>query len=241
MPSLSPYRSDLDYAYAPGMFPAMECLLHRPDLARRVLLHSKSAGTDGAARLTELAAKLHVRVEEADRALARISGKENCFAAAVFEKFDDALAEEKPHVVLHSPSDCGNVGTILRTALGFGVEDVALIRPCVDVFDPRVVRASMGSLFQLRIRTYDTFEAYRQEHPSHRLYPFMLDGSKSLPEVLAGEIHAKWTLVFGNEGSGLPADFAHMGQPVRIPSNERIDSLNLSIAAAIGIYGFTRK
>ena len=241
MPSLSPYRSDLDYAYAPGMFPAMECLLHRPDLARRVLLHSKSAGTDGAARLTELAAKLHVRVEEADRALARISGKENCFAAAVFEKFDDALAEEKPHVVLHSPSDCGNVGTILRTALGFGVEDVALIRPCVDVFDPRVVRASMGSLFQLRIRTYDTFEAYRQEHPSHRLYPFMLDGSKSLPEVLAGEIPAKWTLVFGNEGSGLPEDFAHMGQPVRIPSNERIDSLNLSIAAAIGIYGFTRK
>lgn len=241
MPSLSPYRSDLDYAYAPGMFPAMECLLHRPDLARRVLLHSKSAGTEGAARLTELAAKLHVRVEEADRALARISGKENCFAAAVFEKFDDALAEEKPHVVLHNPSDCGNVGTILRTALGFGVEDVALIRPCVDVFDPRVVRASMGSLFQLRIRTYDTFEAYRQEHPSHRLYPFMLDGSKSLPEVLAGEIPAKWTLVFGNEGSGLPAAFAHMGQPVRIPSNERIDSLNLSIAAAIGIYGFTRK
>ena len=241
MPSLSPYRSDLDYAYAPGMFPAMECLLHRPELARRVLLHSKSAGTEGAARLIELADSLHVRVEEADRALGRISGKENCFAAAVFAKFDDALAENRPHVVLHNPSDCGNVGTILRTALGFGVEDVALIRPCVDVFDPRVVRASMGSLFQLRIRTYDTFEAYRQDYPEHCLYPFMLDGSRSLPEVLDGEIPAKWTLIFGNEGSGLPLAFAELGQPVRIPSNERIDSLNLSIAAAIGIYGFTRK
>lgn len=241
MPSLSPYRSDLDYAYAPGMFPAMECLLHRPELARRVLLHSKSAGTEGAARLIELADSLHVRVEEADRALGRISGKENCFAAAVFAKFDDALAEKRPHVVLHNPSDCGNVGTILRTALGFGVEDVALIRPCVDVFDPRVVRASMGSLFQLRIRTYDTFEAYRQDYPEHCLYPFMLDGSRSLPEVLDGEIPAKWTLIFGNEGSGLPTAFAELGQPVRIPSNERIDSLNLSIAAAIGIYGFTRK
>lgn len=241
MPSLSPYRSDLDYAYAPGMFPAMECLLHRPELARRVLLHSKSAGTEGAARLIELADSLHVRVEEADRALGRISGKENCFAAAVFAKFDDALAENHPHVVLHNPSDCGNVGTILRTALGFGVEDVALIRPCVDVFDPRVVRASMGSLFQLRIRTYDTFGAYRQDYPEHCLYPFMLDGSRSLPEVLDGEIPAKWTLIFGNEGSGLPPAFAELGQPVRIPSNERIDSLNLSIAAAIGIYGFTRK
>ena len=241
MPSLSPYRSDLDYAYAPGMFPAMECLLHRPDLARRVLLHSKSAGTEGAARLTELAAKLHVRVEEADRALSRISGKENCFAAAVFEKFDDPLDDTKPHVVLHNPSDCGNVGTILRTSLGFGVEDVALIRPCVDVFDPRVVRASMGSMFQLRIHTYDTFEADQQDHPAHLRYPVMLDGSKSLPEVLAGDIPEKWTLVFGNEGSGLPTEFAKKGQPVRIPSNERIDSLNLSIAASIGVYEFTRK
>ncbi|MDD6051693.1 MAG: TrmH family RNA methyltransferase [Clostridiales bacterium] len=241
MPSLSPYRSDLDYAYAPGMFPAMECLLHRPDKARRVLLHSKSAGTEGAARLIELAEKLHVRVEEADRALGRISGKENCFAAAVFGKFDDALAEDRPHVVLHNPSDCGNVGTILRTALGFGVEDVALIRPCVDVFDPRVVRASMGSLFQLRIHTYDDFEDYRRDYPAHMLYPFMLDGSRSLPEVLAGALPPRWTLIFGNEGSGLPPAFSQMGQPVRIPSNERIDSLNLSIAAAIGIYGFTRR
>lgn len=241
MPSLSPYRSDLDYAYAPGMFPAIECLLHRPELARRVLLHTKSAGTEGAQRLTELAEKLHVRVEEADRALSRISGKENCFAAAVFDKFDDALDAHKPHVVLHHPSDCGNVGTILRTSLGFGVEDVALIRPCVDVFDPRVVRASMGSMFQLRIRTYDDFEAYRADYPDHGLYPFMLDGSKSLPDVLAGDVSPQWALIFGNEGSGLPPEFAAMGQPVRIPSNERIDSLNLSIAAAIGIYGFTRK
>lgn len=241
MPALSPYRSDLDYAYAPGMFPAMECLLHRPDCARRVLLHSKSIGAEGAQKLIETAQRLHVRVEEADRALARISGKENCFAAAVFAKFDDPLSEVKPHVVLHHPSDCGNAGTILRTSLGFGVEDVALIRPCVDVFDPRVVRASMGSIFQLRIRTYPDFDAYRREHPEHALYPFMLDGSRSLPEVLAEAIPEKWALVFGNEGSGLPPVFARMGQPVRIPSNDRIDSLNLSIAAAIGVYGFTQR
>lgn len=241
MPSLSPYKSDLDYGYAPGVFPAVECLLHRPESARRVLLHSKAEGTEGALKLTELAQKLRIRVEIADKALSRISGKENCFAAAVFGKFDDPLQDGKPHVVLHHPSDCGNVGTILRTALGFGVEDVALIRPCVDVFDPRVVRASMGSLFSLRVRVYDDFAAYEAEHPGRMLYPFMLDGSRSLPDVLAEDIPANWTLVFGNEGSGLPPEFAQMGQPVRIPSNEKIDSLNLSIAAAIGIYGFTQK
>ena len=241
MPSLSPYKADLDYAYAPGIFPAMECLLHRPACARRVLLHSKAEGAEGAEKLTKLAEQLCVRVEIADKALARISGKENCFAAAVFAKFDDALAGIRPHVVLHHPSDCGNVGTILRTALGFGVEDVALIRPCVDMFDPRVVRASMGALFQLRVRTYDSFAQYEAEHPGRVLYPFMLDGSRSLPDVLAGDVPDQWTLIFGNEGSGLPEEFARMGQPVRIPSNDRVDSLNLSIAAAIGIYGFTQK
>ena len=241
MPSLSPYKADLDYAYAPGIFPAMECLLHRPDCARRVLLHSKAEGTEGAEKLTRLAEQLHVRVEIADKALSRVSGKENCFAAAVFAKFDDALAAGRPHVVLHHPSDCGNVGTILRTALGFGVEDVALIRPCVDVFDPRVVRASMGAMFQLRVRTYESFGQYEAEHPGRMLYPFMLDGSRSLPDVLAGDVPENWTLIFGNEGSGLPAEFSRMGQPVRIPINDRVDSLNLSIAAAIGIYGFTQK
>lgn len=241
MPSLSTYSAELDYAYAPGMFPAMECLLHRPESCRRVLLHSRSAGTEGAQRLREEAEKHHIRVEEADKALSRISGKDNCFAAAVFSKFSDTLAGDKPHVVLHHPSDCGNVGTILRTALGFGMEDVALIRPCVDVFDPRVVRASMGSLFSLRVHVYDDFEDYRAAYPAHGLYPFMLDGSSSLPDVLAGEIVQPYALIFGNEGSGLPASFAALGQPVRIPSNDRVDSLNLSIAAAIGIYGFTQK
>ena len=241
MPSLSPYKSDLDYGYAPGVFPSMECLLHRPDCARRVLLHSKAAGTEGAEKLTALAAQLHIRVEEADKALSRISGKENCFAAAVFSKFSDGLRADQPHVVLHHPSDCGNVGTILRTSLGFGIEDIALIRPCVDVFDPRVVRASMGSLFSLRVHVYDDFADYQAGFPERMLYPFMLDGSRSLPDVLAGDVPETYSLVFGNEGSGLPPEFAQMGQPVRIPSNEKIDSLNLSIAAAIGIYGFTQK
>ena len=237
MPSLSPYNSDLDYAYAPGIFPAMECLLHRPDSARRVLLHSKAEGTEGAEKLTRLAEQLHVRVEMADKALTRISGKENCFAAAVFAKFDDALAGDRPHVVLHHPSDCGNVGTILRTALGFGVEDVALIRPCVDVFDPRVVRASMGAMFQLHVRTYDSFAQYEAEHPGRTLYPFMLDASVPLDQAVAQK-KTPFTLIMGNEGSGLPAEFAAMGQPVRIPHNHEIDSLNLSIAAAIGMYTF---
>ena len=239
MPSLEAYRTELDYSYAPGIFPSMEALLARPERVRRLLVHSAAEGREGIGKLTALAGEHRIRVEEADRALGRISGKENCYAAAVFGKFTDTLREDKPHVVLHNPGDAGNVGTILRTALGLGMEDVALIRPCVDVFDPRVVRASMGSLFRLRVRVYDTFEEYRAEFPDRALYPFMLDASVPLGEIK--DIPEVYSLIFGNEGSGLPPEFAGMGQSVRIESNDKVDSLNLGIAAAIGIYMFRKR
>ena len=237
MPSLEPYKAELDYSYAPGIFPSMECLLSRPSIVRRVLVHSAAAGREGVGKLIALAEEHHIRVEEADRALARISGKENCYAAAVFGKFSDALDAGKPHVVLHNPGDSGNVGTILRTALGLGISDVALIRPCVDVFDPRTVRASMGSLFQLRVKVYDDFEEYMKEY-DRQMYPFMLDAS--VPMGTITEIPPVFSLVFGNEGSGLPKEFSTLGQPVRIESNDKVDSLNLAIAAGIGIYHFMK-
>ena len=240
MPSLSGYKTELDYSYAPGIFPSMECLRFRPESVRRLLVHSTAAGREGADKLVGLAEELGVRVETADKALARISGKENCFAAAVFGKFEDELDPEKPQVLLHQPGDGGNVGTILRTALGLGIEDVALMRPCVDLFDPRTVRASMGSLFRLRIRVYDTFEEYRDAMGDRDYYPFMLDASVPLEEALSRPLRSRRTLVFGNEGRGLPKEFASIGQPVRIPSNDKVDSLNLAIAAGIGIYAFSR-
>ena len=69
----------------------------------------------------------------------------------------------------------------------------------------------------------------------------LLDASVPLETALAGPVRKKRTLIFGNEGSGLPKEFATFGQPVRIPSNDRIDSLNLAVAAAIGIYSFSKK
>ncbi len=238
MSSLQAYDNSLDYAYAPGLFPTMECLLKKPQAVRRVLIHSKAEDSQGIRQVMELCAKKNIRVEQADKALGRISGKDNCFAAAVFEKFQGQLEEQGPHMVLHHPSDQGNLGTILRTSLGFGLKNIAVIRPCADVFDPKVIRASMGAVFSLSLKVYETFDAYRAEFSRHCLYPFMLDGSVSLNAV---SIQKPYALVFGNEGKGLPAEFAQMGQAVRIPHSHEIDSLNLSIAAAIGAYFFVNK
>lgn len=238
MPSLESYTRNLPYSYALGLFPASELMRKRPELAKRLLVSSKAENSEGLQALRELCLKHHVREENADRVLSRISGKENCFAAIVFDKFQGEMTRGN-HLVLHHPSDKGNLGTMLRTALGFGYTDIAIIRPAADAFDPHVVRASMGAIFGLNVRYYDDFADYRREFLEHALYPFMLDASVPLAEGVRQK-KEPFALIMGNEGSGLPAEFAQMGQAVRIPHSHDIDSLNLSIAAAIGMYAFSQ-
>ena len=240
MPALEAYKRELDYSYAPGLFPSLEAMTKRPELMRRLLVSSKGQDSEGVKKLISLAEEKHIRVETADKALGRISGKDNCFAAAVFEKRPLPLDGACDHIVLHHISDQGNLGTILRTALGFGYHDIAIIRPAADVYDPKVVRASMGALFSLRVTEYADFSGYWQEFGPRAAYPFMLDGSVQMDDAAKDAPHP-CALIFGNEGSGLPPEFQQVGQPVRIPSSDEVDSLNLAIAAAIGMYAFRRR
>lgn len=238
MPPLKAYAGELPYSYAPGVFPSLALMQAAPERATRLLL-SERAGGEGVEKLRALCQEHRVREEIAEKALARLSGKQNCFAAVVFDKWQAELCPERPHVVLVNPMDEGNLGTIQRTMLGFGLADIAIIRPAADVFEPKVVRASMGALFALRVKQYDTFAAYRAEHPAHALYPFMLDGSVSLADAVCA-VRMPYALVFGNEGSGLDATYAALGQAVRIPHSDAIDSLNLAVAAGIGAYAFAQ-
>jgi TrmH family RNA methyltransferase len=131
----------------------------------------------------------------------------------------------------------GNMGTIIRTLTGFGLNDLAVISPGVDIFDPKVIRASMGSIFKINFKYYDNFEIYRQESRERKIYTFMLDGAKSLKKIEHDKKDV-FSLVFGNEATGLDKSFAQLGTSVLIQHTNRIDSLNLPIAASIAMYEF---
>ena len=240
MAKLEAYDKSLDYSYAPGIFPATECLKNAPKRCLRLLLSSASEKSEGAQKLRAQAEEMNVRVEIADRALERISKKENCFAAMVYKKQEGVFDADAPHIVLVNPSDSGNLGTILRTALGFGLVNIAIIRPAVDSDDPRVTRASMGAAFSLNVRHFDSFDEYRTEFPDRQLFPFMLTGAVPLAEAVR-KVSGPYSLVFGNEASGLPDVFAEYGISTLIPHSGKIDSLNLAIAAGIGMYAFKNR
>ena len=231
------YKKGADTSYTLGVFPTIELLENRPDLVKRVVVHSKIKDNSGYPIITALCDQHHIHIDEHDATIDKLSPKANCLAVGVFKVYDSVLTQDN-HVVLVSPMDMGNIGTIMRTALGFGYRNIAIIRPAVNIFDPKSIRASMGALFSLNITYFDDFESYRQAFPDHQCYPFMLKGATNIHKVDVVEPHA---LIFGNESSGLSDDYLNCGQSVFIPHNEAIDSLNLSISLGIGLYHFSKK
>ena len=132
----------------------------------------------------------------------------------------------------------GNMGTIIRTMLGFNYVNLAIIRPGVDVFDPRVIRASMGAIFNINFEYFDSFDEYIEKYPQHNIYPLMLKGAKNIHLIEPDQ--QSHSLVFGNESSGLPDEFLDYGQSIFIPHSEKIDSLNLSMALGITLCHFSK-
>ncbi len=232
---LKRYKRDFDYSYAFGTFPVLELLTHRPENALRVVTHSKGAVSSGIDRIETLCGRHHVPFEVNDKLVERLSHKGNVYVFAAFGKYETGLEAHTNHLMLVNPADMGNAGTIMRTSLGFGVRDLALIPPAVDPFNPHVVRASMGALFALRTAVLGV-EAYREKF-ARPLFPFMLGAAAPLHEV---RFPTPCTLVFGPEGPGLPEHYQTLGTSVRIPQDPRVESLNLAVAVGVALYEMTR-
>ncbi len=233
---LKKYQRDFPHSYTFGVFPTLEMLHHQPSHVQRVIVSAQGERNQGVARLRELCAEKRVPVEVNDKQIERLSPKENTYAVGVFEKYQPNLDANTNHLVLINPSDMGNLGTIIRTMVGFGVTDLALVKPAVDIFDPRVIRASMGAVFRLNFAYFDLFDTYHSTF-SHHLYPFMTDGATPLHEAA---FDSPFALIFGSESAGLPDAFRTLGTSITIPHSDAIDSLNLSVAVGIALYAATK-
>lgn len=230
------YKRESDFSYALGATLTYEILKNCPQFAKKVFISSHIEQTDAVKDMLRMCKENGIEVEENDKAFNVLSPKGNCFVICQFEKFNTKISKGC-HVVLVNPADAGNLGTILRTSTGFGLKNIAIIKPAVDVFDPKTIRASMGAIFHVNVEYFDTFEEYKNRFKENNLYAFMLTSSQSIHSV---EIKQPFSLIFGNEGSGLPDEYATMCKSVIIPHSNEIDSLNLPIASSIAMFHFTK-
>lgn len=159
-------------------------------------------------------------------------------AAVVRMKEQSALG--KHIVVLDGVQDPGNVGTIIRTADAAGLDGVLLSTQCADVFSPKVLRATMGSIFRMNLRTTDDLpgELTKLREKGYSILSSQLDGT---PFYEREKVAERFALIIGNEGNGVSEQVQQTAtHQVRLPMRGGAESLNAAIAAAIMMYELMR-
>jgi RNA methyltransferase, TrmH family len=141
------------------------------------------------------------------------------------------------YVYLDRISDPGNAGTIIRLCHWFGIQHVMFSPGCVEVWNPKLVQASMGSVFHVNVSSGISYE---------QLTTFTKDGFELVGTHLKGTDIREWKpaektiLILGSESHGMADEITNACTSlVRIPGVGSAESLNVSAAAAIVMYEWT--
>jgi TrmH family RNA methyltransferase len=171
--------------------------------------------------------------------ISKIAVKENTFVVTVInkkkllKKLHCNFRSANKTLVLYEPSNMGNLGTIIRSMIGFDFTNLVFIGNYVDILDPTVLRSSMGAFFNLGIKSFDNFDVFFEEFSEFTHYSFDIKGEQFLKNCSP---QSPFTIIFGNEGAGLPDNVLKKTTPIKIQHSNKIDSLNLAMSVSIALY-----
>ena len=155
--------------------------------------------------------------------------------STVVEKEDAAV------ICLEDIQDPGNLGTIIRLADWFGIEDIICSQNTVDdLFNPKVARATMGAIFRLPffITENMTKEAERLKQEHFSVYAASLEGARLYTEET---YEGKCAVIIGNEANGIKQETQQAAtHKIKIPMEGQLESLNAAVSAALFMYEIHR-
>lgn len=154
---------------------------------------------------------------------------------------DDAIPADGCIVVLHEVRDPGNAGTVVRSADAAGASGIVFTASSVDVYNPKTVRSTAGSIFHLPVSrgaaTPDVLSRARRR--GHQILAMDANGDLDLYET---DLSGPTAFVFGNEAKGLPRDVLALADAsVRVPRWGKAESLNLAAAATVCLFEWARR
>lgn len=156
--------------------------------------------------------------------------------------FEELLKEEHTHLlILEGVQDPGNLGTMLRTGEGAGITGVIMSRTTVDLFNPKTIRSTMGSIYRVPfLVAEDLGETLKQlKDKGVALYAAHLKGTASYD---AFDYTKPCGFLIGNEGNGLTEETAALADTyIRIPMAGKVESLNAAVSAALLMYECSRQ
>ncbi len=158
-----------------------------------------------------------------------------------YSLFDMLKGEKTLLLMLEDIQDPGNLGTMIRTGEGAGVTGIIMSKNTVDLYSPKTVRSTMGSLFRVPVMSVEDFSLAIDEvkKAGVKLYAAHLLGEKYYDEM---SYDAACGFLIGNEGNGLSDEIAKKSDRyIKIPMEGKVESLNAAIAATLLMYEVHRQ
>ncbi len=163
-----------------------------------------------------------------------------CVVERKEEKLENMIQKKMPFLMLlEDIQDPGNLGTIVRTGEGAGVSGFILSKGCVDIYNPKTIRSTMGSIFRMPIIYSDEFEEtiHKVKQKDIKVYAAHLKGKQNYDEINYFEDKCGIAFMIGNEGNGLKDATADLADCyIKIPMEGKVESLNAAIASGILMY-----
>lgn len=160
-----------------------------------------------------------------------------CIVEQFHYNMNELLQKQNPvFLLLENIQDPGNLGTMLRTGEGAGISGVIMSRDTVDLYNPKVIRSTMGSIYRMPFLYAEDFEeAVRKvQRTGASVYAAHLKGKTS---YVRQDYRKGTAFLIGNEGNGLKEETARLADVyIRIPMEGQVESLNAAVAASVLMY-----
>ena len=241
-PNIKLYRKLLEnkkFRRENGMFVLEGVRLISDAISENARLHSVFVTEDSAAKLDIESLRSDIDCylipDELKEKISDTGNTQGAFAICeALDKpvFSDTIKTGGKYILLHSVQDPGNLGTIIRTADAVGVDGVFLAE-CCDLYNPKVIRSTMGSIFRLNVSEVkfdEVFPVFKEQ--GVRTYAAVIDNDAvSLTDC---DFSDGGAVLIGNEGNGLPkeiSDLCDVRLTIKMQGN--VNSLNAAMAAGI--------
>ena len=165
-----------------------------------------------------------------------------CVMKQYHYKLEDLFRKKNPmFLILEDIQDPGNLGTMVRTAEGAGVDGIIMSKKTVDIYNPKTIRSTMGSIYRMPfLYTDDLIAVMKQlKEKGIKLYAAHLQGEKFYHQL---DFSGGTAFLIGNEGNGLKDETAKAADVyMKIPMQGQVESLNAAVASVILMYEAARQ
>ena len=157
--------------------------------------------------------------------------------------FDEIISRKESKLLfLEDIRDPGNIGTMIRTAEGAGFDGIVLSKESVDIYNPKVVRSTMGAIYRVPFIYEENFaDKLRDKYikAGYSLYAAHLEGAINYTKL---DYNEKTGIIIGNEANGISKEVASIaGNMIKIPMEGKVESLNAAVSAALIMYEVYRQ